>query len=106
MWNIRKEMEMKIPFFDAMTQMLEYAKFLKDLLPNKKKFKDEVINLSHEVRIIVQEKQSSKQRSQPLQPFHEPGKHIAKGCTYRFGNSINLLPLSIANMLSFDLKSS
>ena len=39
------QMEMKIPFLEAMEQMPKYAKFLKDLLSNKRKLEEEVIDL-------------------------------------------------------------
>lgn len=46
-------MEMKILFLDAMVQMPKYAKFLKDLLSNKKKLEEEVISLPYQASFIL-----------------------------------------------------
>ena len=57
-------MKMKIPFLEAMEQMPKYAKFLKDLLSNKRKLEEEVIKLPHQVSKIVQRNLPRKERVQ------------------------------------------
>ena len=38
-----KKIEINIPFAEALTQMLYYAKFMKDILSKKRKFDEEVV---------------------------------------------------------------
>ena len=56
-----QKMEMKIRFLNAMAQMPKYAKFLKDLLSNKKKLEEEIISLPHQVSSILQGKMHVKE---------------------------------------------
>ena len=39
--NMFKKIEINIPFFEALTQMPHYAKFMKDILSKKRKFAEE-----------------------------------------------------------------
>ena len=36
--DVFKKIEINLPFVEALTQMLNYAKFLKDILSKKRKF--------------------------------------------------------------------
>ena len=47
---------MKISFIDAMAQIPKYAKFLKDLLSNKKKVEEDIISVPHQVSSIYKGK--------------------------------------------------
>ena len=56
-FKILKNLHINIPFVDAITQMPRYAKFLKEILTNKKKLKEhERINLNEECLAILQNK--------------------------------------------------
>ena len=48
-----RQLEIKIPFLEAMEQMPLYAKYLKTLLGNKKKLESKVVNLSEKVSAII-----------------------------------------------------
>ena len=90
-------MECKIPFLEGMEQMPKYAKFLKDLLSNKRKLEEEVINMPHHVSKIVQDTLARKERDPG--PFDLPVKlgHLEpKGALADLGASFSLMPLSIS----------
>jgi hypothetical protein len=48
-----KKLNVNIPFTNVVIQMSTYAKFLKDILFNKKKFEDETMTLTKKVSTIV-----------------------------------------------------
>ena len=48
-----QKMEVRISFLDVLAQMPKYGKLLEDLLSNKKKLEEEVINLPHQVSSIL-----------------------------------------------------
>ena len=98
---------MKIPFLEAMEQMPKYAKFLKDLLSNKRKLEEEIINLPHQVSKIVQGNLPKKERDPgPFNLLVKLGHLEPKGALADLGASISLMPLSIAKRLVFDLQPS
>ena len=102
-----QKMEMKIPFLDVMAQMPKYAKFLKDLLSNKKKLEEDVTHLPHQVSVIVQGKLPFKERDPG--PYNLPvklGNLEPKRALVDLGASISLMPLSITKRLPFKLKPS
>ena len=52
-----KQLHINLPLVDALSQMPNYAKFLKDILSNKKKFEDlATVTLSEECSAILQNK--------------------------------------------------
>ena len=92
-----KKMEINIPFFEALTQMPNYAKFLKDILSKKKRFyKEGVVSLTATCSAVIQKNLTLK--IQDLGSFTIP-------CTIRnfefrkalcdSGESINLMPLYV-----------
>ena len=100
-------MEMKVPFLDVMAQMSKYAKFLKDLLSNKKKLEEEVIILPYQVSSILQGKLPTKERdSSPYNLLVKLGNLEPKGALADLGASISLIPLSITKRLPFSLRPS
>ena len=102
-----QKMEMKIPFHDAMAQMPKYAKFLKDLLSNKKKLKEEIISLPYQVSSILQGKILVKERDPgPYNLLLKLGNLEPKGAFADLGASISLMPLSIVKKLPFNLRPS
>ena len=97
-----KKIEINIPFFEALTQMPYYAKFMKDILSRKGKFAEErVVNLTATCSAVIQ-------RTLPMK-MQDPGSftipctigdlEIEKTlCDSRA--SINLMPLSVVKRLS------
>ena len=52
--NIFKKIEINIPFFEALTQMPHYAKFMKDILSRKRKFVEEgVVSLTATCSVVI-----------------------------------------------------
>ena len=50
-----KKIEINIPFSEALTQMPHYAKFMKDLLSEKRKFTEEaIVSLNVTCSAIIQ----------------------------------------------------
>ena len=100
-FKILKNLHINIPFVDAITQMPRYAKFLKEILTNKKKLKEhERINLNEECSAILQNKLPQK--------LKDPGSFtipcIIGDCSFDkvlcdLGASINLMPFSIFRKL-------
>ena len=97
-----KKIEINIPFAEALAQMPNYAKFLKDILSKKRRFvEEEVVSLIAIRSIVIQ-------RSLPVK-IQDPGTFTIP-CT--IGNvefkkalcdsraSINLMPLSVVKRLS------
>ena len=53
--NMFKKIEVNIPFFEALTQMPHYAKFMKDILRKKRKLdKEGVVSLSATYSVVIQ----------------------------------------------------
>ncbi|XP_075518285.1 uncharacterized protein LOC142552395 [Primulina tabacum] len=94
--EIFKKLHINIPFAEALAQMPSYAKFLKEILSNKRKFVDfETVKLSEECSAILQNKLPPK--------LYDPGS-FSIPCTIGTSNfskalcdlgaSINLMPYS------------
>ena len=92
-----KKLHINIPFADALEQMPNYVKFIKEILSNKRRLSDfEIVNLTKECSAILQRKL--------LQKLKDPGSFIVS-CTIGnsifekalcdLGASINLMLLSI-----------
>jgi glutaredoxin-related protein len=58
--ELLKKLNVNIPFIDVVTQMPTYAKFLKDILSNRRKLDDETVTLTEKVSAIVMNKLSPK----------------------------------------------
>ena len=90
-------MHINIPFIDVLRQMPSYAKFLKEILGNKRKLKDyETVRLNEECSAIIQMKLPPKLKD--LESFTIPCS--IGSCSFNkvlcdLGASINLMPLSI-----------
>ena len=99
--NMSKKMEVNIPFSEAFTQLLHYAKFMKDILSRKRKIDVGVVSLTSTCSVVIQ-------RSLP-EKMHDPDSFTIL-CTIGnfemgkalcdFGASINLMPLSVVKGLS------
>ena len=97
-----KKIKINIPFVEALAQMPHYAKLMKDILSNKRRFAEEgVVSLTTTCSVVIQ-------RSFPLK-MQDPGSFTIP---YTIGNfemckalcdseaSINLMPLLVMKRLS------
>ncbi|XP_050875608.1 uncharacterized protein LOC127079243 [Lathyrus oleraceus] len=99
--ELLKQLHVTIPFTEAITQMHSYAKFLKKILSNKKKLKDdEMMTLTIECNTIIQNNMPPK--------LKDPGSFSIPCIIGRFfidkelcdlGASISLMPLSVCKKL-------
>ena len=102
--NLMKVLHINVPFLEAMSQMPTYAKFLKEVLTNKRKVPDEVIHLPYQVSAYVDKKLPQKQKDPGS--FSLPvkiGDLEPLGALADLGASVSLMPLSIARKLNFEL---
>ena len=100
--EIFKKIEINIPFVEAINQMPNYAKFLKDILRKKKKISEEgIVSLTATCSAIIQKNLPAKMK--------DPGsftipcsirKYEFKEALCDSGASINLMPLSMVQRLS------
>ena len=100
--EIFKKIEINIPFVEAINQMPNYAKFLKEILSKKKKIDEEgIVNLTATCNAVIQ-------RSLPAK-MKDPGsftipcsirKYEFKKALCDSGAIINLMSLSILHRLS------
>ena len=101
--EIFKKIEINIPFVEAITQMPNYAKFLKDILSKKKKIDEEgIVSLTATCSAIIQKSLPAKMKD-PIS-FTIPcstGKYEFKEALCDSGASINLMPLLVVQRLSF-----
>jgi hypothetical protein len=99
-----KKVNINIPLLDAIKQFPPYAKFLKELCTNKRKFtKDEQITLSEEVSAVLLGKLPPKLKDPGS--FTVPctiGNKGFEGAMLDLGASINLMPYHIYKTLSLD----
>ena len=97
-----KKIEINIPFSEALTQMPQYAKFMKDILSKKGKITEEgIVSLTATYSAVIQKTL--------LEKMQDPGSFTIP---YKIGDadmrkalcdseaSINLMPLSVAQRLS------
>ena len=100
--EIFKKIEFNISFVDAITQMPNYAKFLKDILSKKKKISEEgVVSLTATCSAVIQKSLPAKIKDPGS--FTMPcrvGKYEFKKALCDSGASINLMPLSVVQRLS------
>ncbi|XP_059285148.1 uncharacterized protein LOC132038509 [Lycium ferocissimum] len=91
-----KQLTVNFSFLDAVKEMPEFAKFVKDLLTKKRSIQHETVNLTHHVSSII--------ASTIVQKKGDPGAftipfniaHHAVACALcDNGASINLMPLVI-----------
>ena len=97
-----KKIEINIPFSEALTQMPQYAKFMKDILSKKRKITEEgIVNLTATYSAVIQK--TLPEKRQDPGSFTIPCKirdaNMGKTlCDY--GANINLMHLSVAQRLS------
>ncbi|KAK9672916.1 hypothetical protein RND81_12G134600 [Saponaria officinalis] len=103
--DILKKLHINIPFLEAIFEIPSYAKFLRDLLSNKRKLVEhKVVALSEEYSAILQNKLPTKM--QDPGSFSIPcsiGNVSVKKTLCDLGASVSLMPLSICNKLTMDI---
>ena len=100
--EIFKKIEINIPFVEALTQMPNYAKFLKDILNMKKKIVEEgIVNLTATCSAVIQRSLLAKMKDPGSFTIpYSIGKHEFKKALCDLGANINLMPLSVVQRLS------
>ena len=99
--EIFKKIEIKIPFADVITQMPNYAKFLKDILSKKKKIADEGMSLTATCSEVIQKSLPAKMKDPGnFTILRNIGKYEFKKALCDSGANINLMPLSVVQRLS------
>ncbi|CAN6712517.1 unnamed protein product [Malus baccata var. baccata] len=101
-----RKVQVNLPLLDAIKQVSKYAKFLKELCTNKRRFNDQEIVLSEEVSTVLQRKLPPKLKD--AGSFTIPcvigGKEFGRALC-DLGASINLMPYSVYESLNLgDLK--
>ena len=100
--NMFKNIKINIPFLEALTQMPQYEKFMKDILSNKRKIMEEgIVSLTAICNAVIQN--TIPEKMQDPGSFTIPckigdadmGKALCDS-----GASINFFPLSVAKRLS------
>ncbi|XP_044470577.1 uncharacterized protein LOC123199614 [Mangifera indica] len=99
--DVFKQIHLNVSFMEAITQMSAYAKFLKDILSNKRKLEEfETVALSKECSAILQNKLPPKLKDP--ESFSIPcvvGKESFEKALCDLGASVSLMPLSICRRL-------
>jgi hypothetical protein len=100
--ELLKKLHVNIPFIEAIIQMPSYAKFLKEILTNKRKVDvDDIVALTEECSTIIQNKMPPK--------LKDPGSfsipcvidnYIIDKALCDLGASVSLMPLSIYKRLN------
>ncbi|XP_027333518.1 uncharacterized protein LOC113848267 [Abrus precatorius] len=99
--SLFRQLHINLPFVNALAQMPKYAKFLKDLLSNKKKLEElATVTLNEECSAILQNKMPEKLKDPGS--FNLPcliGRLIVDRALADLGASINLMPYSVFKKL-------
>ena len=99
--EVFKKLHINIPFADTLAQMPSYAKFMKDILSNKRKLEEfETVALTEECSAILQKKLPPKLKDPGS--FYIPctiGQCNFERALCDLGASVNLMPLSVYRKL-------
>ncbi|XP_061357987.1 uncharacterized protein LOC133302249 [Gastrolobium bilobum] len=99
--DIFRRLQINIPFVEALKNMPNYARFMKDLLSRKHKLREyETVNLTEECNAIIQKKLPTKVKDPGS--FSIPctiGKVEVDNVLCDLGASINVMPLSMMKNL-------
>ncbi|KAJ9541698.1 hypothetical protein OSB04_028204 [Centaurea solstitialis] len=99
--EVFKKLHINIPFADALAQMPSYAKFLKDIISNKRKIEEQAtVALTEECSAIIQNKlpQKLKDPGSFTIPVHIGNSDFSRALC-DLGASINLMPLTLFRKL-------
>ncbi|XP_010272565.1 PREDICTED: uncharacterized protein LOC104608313 [Nelumbo nucifera] len=99
--DIFKKLQINIPFAEALAQMPQYAKFLKEIITNRRRWEDDqTVSLTEKCSSIITSKMPTKLKDP--RSFTIPcvvGSIEFPKCLCDLGSSINLMPLSIFRKL-------
>ena len=97
-----KKIEINIAFVEALAQMLNYAKFMKDILSKKRRFSEEVVvSLTTTCSIVIQKNLPLKvQDSGSFTIPYTIGNFEFRKALCDSRANINLMPLSVVKRLS------
>ncbi|CAJ2638232.1 unnamed protein product [Trifolium pratense] len=99
--ELLQKLNITIPFTEAITQMPSYAKFLKDILTNKRKIEDdETVMLTTKCSAILQNEMPPKLKDPGS--FSIPcviGKYVIDRALCDLGASISLMPVALCEKL-------
>ncbi|XP_047159844.1 uncharacterized protein LOC124847252 [Vigna umbellata] len=102
--NIFKKVEINIPLLDAVKQIPKYAKFLKEICTNRRRFRDnEVVNLGRNVSSLIKKHIEIPRKCKDPGMFSVPcviGNSKFDNAMLDLGASINVMPLSVFTSLS------
>ncbi|XP_050919816.1 uncharacterized protein LOC127137392 [Lathyrus oleraceus] len=96
--KVIEKLHVEIPFTEAITQIPSYAKFLKDVLTNKRRLND---HKPLECNSIAENKLAKKEKDP--QSFSIPcvlGNHVIDKSLLVLGASVSLMPLAVCNRLN------
>ena len=100
--NMFKKLKINFPFTDALAQMPNYVKFMKEIMSNKKKLEAYgIVNLTKNCSAVIQRKLPKKLKD--LGSFNIPciiGEHTFSKTLCDLRESINLMPFSVAKNLN------
>ena len=99
--EVFKKLHINIPFADALKQMPNYVKFMKDILSKKRRLLDfEIVNLTKECIAILQRKLPQKLKDPgSFNISCTIGSSIFERALCDLEDSINIMPLSIFRRL-------
>ena len=94
-----KQLDVTIPFTNAIDMMLEYSKFLKNLITKKKSLKDYgVVTLEEDCNAILENPKKLGDPSSFTIPISIVNLSLGRAFL-DFGSSINLMPLFLLNKI-------
>ncbi|XP_050914122.1 uncharacterized protein LOC127128793 [Lathyrus oleraceus] len=96
--KVIEKLHVEIPFTEAITQIPSYAKFLKDILTNKRRLNDPKLL---ECNSIAENKLAKKEKYP--RSFSIPyvlGNHVIDKALLDLGANVSLMPLSVCNRLN------
>nr|XP_009597991.1 uncharacterized protein LOC104093863 [Nicotiana tomentosiformis] len=99
--DILKHVQINIPLVDILQEVPKYAKYIKDIMPNKKRLTEfETVALTEECSSRIQSKLSQKLKDPGSFTIQiSIGKHAVGRALCDLGASINLMPLSVFRKL-------
>ena len=99
--NVFKKLQVNIPFADALEQMPNYVKFMKDVMSKKRRLEEyETVNLTEQCSALIQRKMPEKLKVGSFTISCIIGEHTFEKSLCDLGASINLMPTSVFNKLN------
>ena len=97
-----KQLYITIPFLETVTQMPKYAKCLKDIISNKRKWNDhETISMNEECSVIIRNKLPPKLKDPGSITIPcIVGKFSINRALYDLGASVTIMPLSLCRKIN------